>query len=460
MSFTPARRDLWLVILAKSASLLGDEVAAVALMLRLQSHGAPPSAIAALLIAAMLPLLLLAGVVGRLVDRVDSRMLLVVSSLTQGALCVLLAYTTDTAAVLALVAALGAGQAVNGATWQALLPAIVGTERLPQAIGMTQAATTIASIVAPALSGILTGLFGARVPLLLDAATFLAITAAGLMITTRHGTATATTTGTKAGGLRIVRTDPLLLMLFGLLAVFITLGAMVNVVEVFLVRDTLHASTVWYGLVGAVFGLGALTGSLLGGRLRGDIALARAFTWSAAGLAAGLAGIAAVPSVAWLLPLVFAAGAANGVLNLALGALVMGRSPAQARGRVGAVLNGVASATQLGAYALGGLLASVLSPRETFAVAGLSGLLAPVLFGRRLVRAAGLPALLDRDDVDRADVGVLGEQVRPDLSESLGNLPVEVRLPGVLGLEGVEDAVGDVVDLEGIPGHGSGFARG
>jgi MFS family permease len=111
MSFTSSRRDLWLVVVAKSVSLLGDEVAAVALVLRLQSHGAQPIAIAALLIAAMLPLLLLAGIVGRLVDRYDSRVLLVVSSLAQGALCVLLAYTADTGVVLGLVAAQrGAGR--------------------------------------------------------------------------------------------------------------------------------------------------------------------------------------------------------------------------------------------------------------------------------------------------------------------------------------------------------------
>ncbi|MEP7179770.1 MAG: MFS transporter [Pseudonocardiales bacterium] len=388
MSFTSSRRDLWLIVLAKSVSLLGDEVAAVALILRLQSHGAQPTAIAALLIAAMLPLLLLAGVVGRVVDRFDSRMLLVGSSLSQGALCVLLAYTTSTGAVLALVAALGAGQAVNGATWQALVPTIVGTEQLPKALGLAQAGMTIAGIVAPALAGLLVGLYGARVPLLLDAATFLAITAAGLMITTRRGSKATGATRVKGGGLRIVRADPLLSILFPLLALFVLLGAMVNVVEVFLVRETLHASTTWYGIVGAAYGVGAFVGSILGGRLRGNLALARAFVGSAIALAVALAAFAAAPTVAWLLPVALAGGAANGVLNLSLGSLVMGRAAAEVRGRVGAVLNGVASGTQLAAYALAGLLAAVLTPREIFVAAGVSGLLAPLLFARRLVRAA------------------------------------------------------------------------
>lgn len=338
----------------------------------------------------MLPLLLLAGWVGRLVDRVDSRFLLVTSSLAQGALCVLLACSSGTVTVLALVAALGCGQAVNGATWQALLPAIVGTERLPKAIGLTQAGTTLASIVAPACAGILSGLYGTRLPLLLDAATFLAITGAGLLITTRRADGgQSTSLPTKGRGLRIVRADPLLVMLFGLLALFITLGAMVNVVEVFLIRETLHASTTWYGLVGATYGAGALGGSLLGARLRDDLPLARAFAGSAAVLAAGLASMAAVPDVGWLMPLSLTPGAANGVLSLTLSSLVMGRAAADARGRVGAVLNGVASGTQLAAYALGGLLASVLTPRQIFAAAGICGLLAPVLFGRNLLRAAG-----------------------------------------------------------------------
>jgi predicted MFS family arabinose efflux permease len=301
--------------------------------------------------------------------------------------------------VLGLVAALGVGQAVNGATWQALLPTIVGTERLPRAIGLTQAGTTMAGIAAPALAGILTGRFGARVPLLLDAATFLAITAAGLLITTRRGAVAAPAgPASGGGGLRIVRADPLLRMLFGLLALFITLGAMVNVVEVFLVRETLHASTTWYGLVGATFGVGALTGSLLGGRLRGELPLARAFAVAATALAAGLAAMAAAPNVVAVLPVAFAVGAANGMLNLALGSLVMGRAAAEARGRVGAVLNGVASGTQLGAYALGGLLAAVLTPREIFAAAGLSGLLGPLLFGRRLLRAAAGPQPASADE--------------------------------------------------------------
>jgi hypothetical protein len=86
MSFTSARRDVRLVAAAKSVSWLGDEVALVALTLRLQTDGRGAGAVAALLIANLVPIVLLSGVVGQLVDRYDNRALLVASSLAQAAI--------------------------------------------------------------------------------------------------------------------------------------------------------------------------------------------------------------------------------------------------------------------------------------------------------------------------------------------------------------------------------------
>jgi MFS family permease len=399
MSFITARRDVWLVVGAKSVSWLGDEVALVALVLRLQSDGRGAGAVAALLIANLLPILLLSGVVGRVVDRYDNRRLLVASSLAQAAVCSVLAVTSSPPAVLGLMALLGAGQAVNGATWQALLPAMVGRSELPRAVGLTQAGNTVAGILAPALGGLLTGLYGARVPLFVDAASFAVVCGAALAIRTRRVVAARGAGERRHGGLTIVRRDVLLRPLFVLLALFVLIGSMVNVVEVFLVRETLHASTTWYGVAGAAFSFGALTGAVLSSRLSGPVTLARGFVWSAVVLAVGLAAAGQVPSVQWLLPVAFVAGAGNGVLNVMLSSLVMGRARDAERGRVGALLSGVASGTQLVAFAAGGVLAGYFSPRTVFALAGGVGLAAPVLLGRRLVRAAGT------DDHPAADAG-------------------------------------------------------
>src|SRR6476646_8931488 len=76
---------------------------------------------------------------------------------------------------------------------------------------------------------------------------------------------------------------------------------------------------------------------------------------------------------------------------------------------------------------------------------------------RRVVAAgAGRAAnLLDGEDTDEMDLGVLGEQLGANLSKGPRDLTREVRVTGVLGLERVEDGVGRVLQLERVPGHGA-----
>lgn len=377
----------------RAVSWLGDEVALVALMLRAQSQGGGAAGVAALMIANALPLVLLSGVAGRLVDRYDNRRLLIASSAAQALLCAVLAFAPAQGAVLGLLALLGAGQAVSSATWAALLPTIVRAEELPRAVSMVSAATTLAGIVAPALGGVLYGAYGTRVPLLVDAATFLAVLGAAAAVRTRR----VVTRGTRKlhGGLAIARADALLRPLIVMLALFVLLGAMVNVVDVFLVRGTLGASAVWYGLAGAAYSVGAFAGAVGAGRLHGAAALARGLVGACATLAIGLAAMGCVPNVMWLLPVGLVAGAGNGALVVALSSLVYGHVAADSRGRIAALLSGVSNGVQLIAFVLGGVLTAALDPRAVFVLAGGCGLLAPVLLGRAVLRAVAVPQTAD-----------------------------------------------------------------
>jgi MFS family permease len=386
-------------------SLLGDQAAVVALALRLTDAGARPWTVGALLIAGLAPLVVLAPLAGRLIDTVDSRRLLVVAGSVQALLCLALATVSGTAATLALVAALGCFESVTGSTWQALLPSLVSSDELPRAMGLSQAGGTIASIAAPVAGGVLAGRFGTAMPLVLDALTYLAVVIGALFVHTRRepraepraepaaaadqaACAESSARRSAASGAALLRADPMLAALALLLGTFVVLGAMVNVVEVFLIRDTLGSSSTWYGVVGGLWGAGLLAGSLLGGRATGSTTLARLLVAAAMVLSAALIGYAVAPAVAWLVPAALVGGVANGVLNVALMALAMRRAPEAARGRIAATLTGLVSGALIGAYLLGGVLSVALTPREVFALSGLLALVAPLLFGRRLLRTA------------------------------------------------------------------------
>jgi MFS family permease len=411
-------RDLRIVGAARALSMLGDEMALVALLLAVHDAGGGATGISLLLASAAIPTVVLAPWAGRLADRWDSRVLTVASALAQALICVVLALAvsdqvpTHPWLLYVLVALLHIGQAVANPTWGALVPRIVGDAEVGRALGATQALMTVAAVAGPALGGVLTGLGGARLPLLADTVTFAALVIAGLVVRTRRGEPVrlraARGTGRAAraerdvagpdstsaapralDGLRTVRGDLVLRPLFTGLMAFVVVGEATNVVEVFLVRDSLHGSDTAYGLIGMAAASGVAVGSLLGGR---DATTARRLRWIvlAAGVlavclvAAGLAPTLLVVAAAWAL-----LGVANGVLNTATSTLLMTRVPDASRGQVIAALMGATRGFSLGALALGGLAAGAFGPRATFVVSGVLALAVTLMLA---VRLAGVPS--------------------------------------------------------------------
>ena len=381
-------RDLWVVGPARALSVMGDEIALVALLLRVHDSGGGPRGITLLLMSAAVPTVLLAPWSGRLADRLDSRLLAAGSALLQMVVCVALAFTSSLWLVYPLVMALQAGQAVAGPTWGALVPRIVGEAEIGRATGSLSALMTVGAVAGPALGGLLTGIGGgARLPLLVDAATFGVLAVAALAVRTRRGGAASSVTGDQPApraldGLRLLRRDAVLWPVFAALMGYVVVGEATNVVEVFLVRDVLHGSATQYGLVGMGAGAGIVVGSLLGGR---DTTLAGRVRWvvlAAAAqalmiLVAGLSPSLLVLAGAWL-----ALGVANGVLNSATTTLLMIRTPEASRGQVIAAAMGASRAFSIAALALGGAVGTMLGPRMTFVVAGACALAVSLVLAR------------------------------------------------------------------------------
>src|SRR6476469_9613650 len=68
--------------------------------------------------------------------------------------------------------------------------------------------------------------------------------------------------------------------------------------------------------------------------------------------------------------------------------------------------------------------------------------------------------LLHRHHVDRTDVRCTGEQLVGHLAQRRRNLTIEMRLPAGVVVEGVENPIRGVADLERVPGHCARLRRG
>jgi MFS family permease len=380
------RRDLLIALAGRMVSSFGDQVALVALTLRLQADGARPYEIAVLLAAGITPLLFLSRPVGRLVDRHDSRPLLVGAGLVEIGCTVPLTVAHSVVAIVVLVAVLGAAASVAATTWSALVPRIVGDGRVAQAVSAQQTLNALVLVGAPALGGLLAEALGTALPLAIDAATFAVVTGAAMLIHTRRrpvGRKPVDRPVRVRGGLEILRTDRVLARLTVGVGLVVLLVGMVDVVLVFLIRGTLHAGGLWYGTVQAAWMAGMVAGSVGAGRLRTQ----HSHTWATI-IGAGCTCVALVPfalvTTVWaLVPLSILGGTGNGYAVACFSTLLVLRTLDAERGRVSAAANAVAGGAQGGSLLIGGAIAVVLSPRAIYATAGLIGTAAAIALAVR-----------------------------------------------------------------------------
>jgi len=240
-------------------------------------------------------------------------------------------------------------------------------------------------LVAPALAGFLVGQTGARVPLLLDAASYLALVAVGFLIRTRrHGTVSGEVTETVEFRLRSDRS--LTVMTVAIAAVVAGVGA-INVFDVFFVRETLGASATTYGLVTAAWTIGMVLVSPFLGRVPHRWLTVRTVLAMLAGACLAVLVGATVGGAAWLIPLWILGGACNGGINVFVMVIVAGRAPAAAHGRAFAMVSAAIQGAALIGLLAAGPLVEQFDPRWLLAAAGGLGLLA-ALAAMPIVRRA------------------------------------------------------------------------
>lgn len=218
------------------------------------------------------PLLFLASVGGVLADMVDRRKYLIAMQLQQLVCSIVLAFLAaaphpNEVAIFFCVLVIGIGNALSGPAIGAILPTLVPREDLPGAVSLQSVQMNLSRVIGPAVGAPLYASLGVGIVFGLNAGTYLfAITA--LLVAHYHSQATRrdgeSATARLAAGLRIAARDPLIRRVLITVATFsffsVTfVGLMPEIADVNL---GIEPKSVQYGLLYAVFGLGAALGAI------------------------------------------------------------------------------------------------------------------------------------------------------------------------------------------------------
>jgi MFS family permease len=360
-------------------------------------------AVGALAFCRFLPFLLLGLVAGVVVDRLDTRRLLIATQATAMLVSVVLAVVTLTGVeslplVYGLAALGGLILVFDSPGRQMLTFQMVGPRELPNAVALNSGLFNASRVVGPALAGLTIAVAGVGFCFVVNAVSFLAVLVAlkemreDELTPVVKSRETRLLAGIREGVAWSVR-SPLALTVLVVVTIVSTLGFNFNVLVPLLASQTLDVGPGMFGALSASFGLGALAGALATATLRS--ASPRTFAGGAVGFSLVLLALTPVHTATLALVLLFALGLSFSLFTASANALVQLASPDHLRGRVVSLyLFAFAGLAPIGGI-VAGWLAEVGGTGLAFGIAGFSGLAVAAWAHRRLSRMSLEPASVD-----------------------------------------------------------------
>jgi MFS family permease len=351
-----------------------------------------PLAIGTLAFFRFLPFLLIGLVAGVVVDRFDTRRLLIVTQASAMAVSIVLAVVTLSGAatlpVVYVLAALGGLILVFDAPGrQTLTFQMVGSEELPNAVALNSGLFNASRVIGPAIAGVVIAAVGTGLCFVVNAVSFLSVLVAlrlmrrEELIAIEKSPETRIVAGIREGIAWAIR-SPIARVVLAVVTVVSTVGFNFHVLVPLLASQTLDVGAATFGLLSAAFGLGALVGALATASLRE--ASPRAFVSGAVGFGVAMLGLVFVDTVPPALVLLFVLGASFALFTASANALVQLSSPGHLRGRVMSLyLFAFAGLAPIGGL-FAGWLAELGGTPLAFGVAGASALVAIVWAAREL----------------------------------------------------------------------------
>jgi len=343
LDITPLRldRDFRWLWSGQVVNGIGNQITRVALPFQVYVLTGSTLAIAALTLFQLVPILLFALGAGSLADAVDRRKLLLATQVGLAICSLALAVLTITGPppvwALFVVAFFAAGlSAVDQPTRSSAIPRLVPKERLASAIALNQLNFQLASIVGPAVGGVIIAVVGIGAAYVVDLLSFTASFIALLTIRPLPPLGEVTRPGLDAirEGLRFVRRRRAILGSFVIDLNAMIFGMPMSLFPV-LALDVFKTGALGFGLMEAAPAVGAFVGALFSGWVRhvhgvGRAVLAAVAAWGAAITAFGLVTVS-FPIALLCLAI---AGAADMFSAIFRSTIVQLDTPDNVRGRV------------------------------------------------------------------------------------------------------------------------------
>jgi MFS family permease len=330
-----------------------------------------------------MPFTLFSLIAGVVVDRLDSWRTVISTQLTQMVLAstiavIALAGIARPWHVYVIAALMGLVQVLDAPSRQQLTFRMVGPLELPNAISLNSGVFNGARIFGPALGGIIIAAAGAGVCFAVNAASYIAVLAGLLMMrpqefhaVERRARSRTLYIGLKEG-ISFARNHEQIRLMLMLTFVISTFCLNFNVLLPVLAKQTLHSGPQVFGLLSAVFGVGALIGALVSAHV------SRATVGTTAVGSAGFALcellIAPLRTTVFIALLLFIGGVCFTTWSSNSSSLIQLASPDHLRGR----LIGIYFFAFAGTGTLGGIMSGWLTAlggtELSFTVAGVVGL--------------------------------------------------------------------------------------
>lgn len=296
-----------------------------------------------LTLAQLGPLLLLSLVGGALADAIDRRVLLIIVSVEQLAFSLVLAAVAAPAepslgGMVAVVLAIGIGQAVFAPTYSALMPTLVQRRDLTGAVALNSANMNLSRVIGPAIGGVLYARIGAPAVFVGNAVTYLFIIAAlwGVKLPPIVHRGQESGLRRMIGGFAVARRDRVVGRCLTTMVVF-SFFSLPFVVEMpVLAADNfgIPVKSGAYGLLYACFGLGAVIGALSIGTFLAGQDLAKVVRLGLGGFAISLTTFALLRNPAPAYPMAVIVGFCYFATVTSLSTVLQHRLDDSVRGRV------------------------------------------------------------------------------------------------------------------------------